>query len=46
MEKETNVPPQPAAKVGKLSAQELVKNPNRDHFIYRDSVWRGSDRLG
>lgn len=27
------------------SAQELVKNPNRDHFIYRDSVWRGSDLL-
>ncbi|HLJ10417.1 MAG TPA: coproporphyrinogen-III oxidase family protein [Planctomycetaceae bacterium] len=27
------------------SAQELVKNPQRDHFIYRDSVWRGADLL-
>ncbi|MBS0263572.1 MAG: coproporphyrinogen III oxidase family protein [Planctomycetes bacterium] len=27
------------------SAQELVKNPDRDRFVYRDSVWRGSDLL-
>src|SRR5207253_5761265 len=27
------------------SAQELVKDPTRDHFIYRDSVWQGSDLL-
>src|SRR5262245_54664913 len=27
------------------SAQELVKNPQRDHFVYRDSVWRGADLL-
>lgn len=27
------------------SAQELVKNPDRDHFVYRDSVWRGADLL-
>ena len=27
------------------SAQELVKNPQTDHFIYRDSVWRGADLL-
>ena len=27
------------------SAQELVKNPQRDRFVYRDSVWRGSDLL-
>jgi oxygen-independent coproporphyrinogen-3 oxidase len=22
-----------------------VKNPERDHFVYRDSVWRGADLL-
>ena len=27
------------------SAQELVRDPQRDHFIYRDSVWRGADLL-
>jgi oxygen-independent coproporphyrinogen-3 oxidase len=27
------------------SAQELVKDPQNDHFIYRDSVWRGADLL-
>jgi oxygen-independent coproporphyrinogen-3 oxidase len=27
------------------SAQELVKNPERDRFVYRDSVWRGADLL-
>lgn len=27
------------------SAQELVKHPDRDHFVYRDSVWRGADLL-
>jgi len=27
------------------SAQELVKDPQKDHFIYRDSVWRGADLL-
>lgn len=27
------------------SAQELVKNPGRDHFVYRDQVWRGADLL-
>ena len=27
------------------SAQELVKDPERDHFVYRDSVWRGADLL-
>lgn len=27
------------------SAQELVKNPDRDRFVYRDSVWRGADLL-
>jgi len=27
------------------SAQELVKNPATDHFVYRDSVWRGADLL-
>jgi oxygen-independent coproporphyrinogen-3 oxidase len=27
------------------SAQELVKNPQKDHFVYRDSVWRGADLL-
>ena len=35
------------AKVGYhiSSAQELVKNPARDRFVYRDSVWRGADLL-
>jgi oxygen-independent coproporphyrinogen-3 oxidase len=23
----------------------LVKNPQKDHFVYRDSVWRGADLL-
>jgi oxygen-independent coproporphyrinogen-3 oxidase len=27
------------------SAQELVRNPERDHFVYRDNVWRGADLL-
>lgn len=27
------------------SAQELVRNPQKDHFVYRDSVWRGADLL-
>ncbi|MFN0055324.1 MAG: coproporphyrinogen-III oxidase family protein [Planctomycetales bacterium] len=27
------------------SAQELVKDPTRDRFVYRDSVWRGADLL-
>ncbi|MSR56677.1 MAG: coproporphyrinogen III oxidase family protein [Planctomycetaceae bacterium] len=27
------------------SAQELVKTPDRDRFVYRDSVWRGADLL-
>jgi oxygen-independent coproporphyrinogen-3 oxidase len=27
------------------SAQELVKNPQHDRFVYRDSVWRGADLL-
>lgn len=27
------------------SAQELVKNPQKNHFVYRDSVWRGTDLL-
>src|SRR5216684_2300213 len=27
------------------SAQELVKDPQKDHFVYRDSVWRGADLL-
>lgn len=27
------------------SAQELVKHPDRDRFVYRDSVWRGADLL-
>jgi oxygen-independent coproporphyrinogen-3 oxidase len=27
------------------SAQELVKNPQKDQFVYRDSVWRGADLL-
>lgn len=28
------------------SGNELVKNPDTDHFVYRDSVWRGADLLG
>lgn len=27
------------------SAQELVKDPVRDRFVYRDSMWRGADLL-
>lgn len=27
------------------SGQELVKDPVRDRFVYRDSVWRGADLL-
>lgn len=27
------------------SGNELVRNPQTDHFIYRDSVWRGCDLL-
>src|SRR4029077_4963063 len=27
------------------SAQELVKDPQHDHFLYRDSVWRGAGLL-
>lgn len=27
------------------STNELVKNTDRDHFVYRDSVWRGADLL-
>jgi len=27
------------------SAQELVRNPERDRFVYRDNVWRGADLL-
>ncbi len=27
------------------SAQELVKDPSKDRFVYRDSVWRGADLL-
>ncbi len=27
------------------STNELIKNPATDHFIYRDSVWRGADLL-
>ena len=25
------------------SGNELVKNPDTDHFVYRDNVWRGCD---
>ena len=28
------------------SGNELVKNPETDHFVYRDNVWRGCDLLG
>ncbi len=28
------------------SGNELVKNPQTDHFVYRDNVWRGCDLLG
>lgn len=27
------------------SGNELVKNPATDHFVYRDSVWRGCDLI-
>jgi len=27
------------------SAQELVRHPDRDHFVYRDQVWRGADLM-
>lgn len=27
------------------SGNELIKNPETDHFIYRDNVWRGCDLL-
>lgn len=27
------------------STNELVRNKDRDHFVYRDSVWRGADLL-
>ncbi|RPI82467.1 MAG: coproporphyrinogen III oxidase family protein [Planctomycetaceae bacterium] len=27
------------------SAQELVHDPHRDRFVYRDNVWRGADLL-
>jgi|688.fasta_scaffold74173_3 oxygen-independent coproporphyrinogen-3 oxidase len=27
------------------SAQELVRDPARDHFVYRDQVWRGADLM-
>ena len=27
------------------SGNELVKNPQTDHFVYRDNVWRGADLL-
>jgi len=27
------------------SGNELVKNPETDHFVYRDNVWRGCDLL-
>ena len=27
------------------SAQELIRNPEKDRFVYRDSVWRGSDLI-
>ena len=27
------------------SGNELVRNPETDHFIYRDNVWRGCDLL-
>lgn len=27
------------------SAQELVKNPQKDHFVYRDQMFRGADLL-
>ena len=27
------------------SGNEMVKNPETDHFIYRDNVWRGADLL-
>jgi oxygen-independent coproporphyrinogen-3 oxidase len=27
------------------SGNELVKNPETDHFVYRDNVWRGCDLI-
>ncbi len=27
------------------STNELVRNPDADHFIYRDNVWRGADLI-
>ncbi len=27
------------------SGNELIRNPETDHFVYRDSVWRGCDLL-
>lgn len=27
------------------SGNELVRNPEQDHFVYRDQVWRGCDLL-
>lgn len=27
------------------SANELIRNPQTDHFVYRDNVWRGCDLL-
>ncbi len=27
------------------SGNELVKNPDTDHFVYRDNVWRGCDLI-
>lgn len=27
------------------SGNELIKNPETDHFVYRDNVWRGCDLL-
>lgn len=27
------------------SAQEMVRNPQKDRFVYRDEVWRGADLL-
>lgn len=28
------------------SANELVRNLDTDHFVYRDNVWRGADLIG
>ena len=27
------------------SGNELIRNPETDHFVYRDNVWRGADLL-